>query len=246
MPEVKKDGPVILVRCAGRRAVRFRQGQRLRIGRHRSNDIVLNDSTVSRFHATLVWDSDEDRPYLEDNGSANGTEVDGLVIEGRAYLSGDNQLTIGEFPMALELRGTRPVRRDGSSESLSDSALIDTPTQVRLFTEGGGDVEGKFADLKQLQRVLVMFEDDERTGTLTLRIGARTWRVTYSQGKIVTAQRGEVHGFEAIHEFLMRDQAGTFHFGLDLEPCEENLNVSARFLLSAGGSATMIHRKKQL
>lgn len=145
--------------------------------------------------------------------------------------------------MALEMRGTRSMRREGDTGE--GTALLDSPTSVRLFTEGAATWR-RFENLKHLQRILVMLEDDERTGTLTLRIGARIWKVTYSQGKIVTAARGNVHGFEAIREFLLKDQPGTYHFGLDLEPCEENLNVSARFLLSAGGSATMVHRKKPL
>ncbi len=240
----------ILVRCPGHRAIPFRRGQQLKIGRHRTNDIVVNDGTVSRFHATLVWQEDEDRPYIEDHSSANGTEVDGEPVEGRAQLTGDNHLTIGEFPITLELKGRRGTRRvDGSSskpngsDEAESTALIESPSSVRLFSESGEELEGRFRSLKDLQRVLVRIEDDKRTGTLTLKIGARTWAVTYSQGLIVTAKRGPVSGFAAVREFLLRDAEGTFKFGLDLEPSEVNLSLSVKFLLSAGVDATAVHRK---
>lgn len=239
----------ILIRCPGHRAIPFRRGQQLKIGRHRTNDIVVNDGTVSRFHATLVWQDHEDRPYIEDHNSANGTEVDGEPVEGRAPLTGDNHLTVGEFPITLELKGRRATRRGDRSSAKLDAdesestALIEAPSSVRLFSEAGDEFEGRFGSLKDLQRVLVRIEDDKRTGTLTLRIGARTWAVTYSQGLIVTAKRGAVSGFAAVREFLLRDADGTFKFALDLEPSEVNLSLSVKFLLSAGVDATAVHRK---
>ncbi len=245
---MSSDDATIVIRCLGRRAVSFKRGQRLKLGRHRSNDLVINDSTVSRFHASLVWDPDEDRPYVEDHESANGTEVDGVPVEGRAYLSGDNHVTIGEFPITLELKQRRGTKKHetlhGVEAKASESgALLETPTSVRLFSEQGGDLEGRFSSLKELQRVLLQVEEDQRTGTLTLQAGARAWSITYSQGLIVTARRGAVRGLEAVREFLLRDLKGSFKFALDLEPCEENLNLSVKFLLSAGVDATAVHRK---
>lgn len=50
----------------------------LTIGRDRTNDIVLDDSTVSRRHAILNYV--EGRWLLEDRGSVNGTFVNGLRV----------------------------------------------------------------------------------------------------------------------------------------------------------------------
>lgn len=64
----------------------------LRIGRHQDNDIVIEESNVSRFHAHVVpldtgW-------YLIDNNSTNGTRLNGVFIERQELADGD-RFTIG-------------------------------------------------------------------------------------------------------------------------------------------------------
>ena len=54
------------------------EGDELRLGSHPSNDLVINDPKVSRFHCRLSrggsgWS-------LADNGSLNGTLLDGLRV----------------------------------------------------------------------------------------------------------------------------------------------------------------------
>ncbi|KAK3234522.1 hypothetical protein CYMTET_55073 [Cymbomonas tetramitiformis] len=59
----------------------------IHIGRLLGNDILLVDPThplhVSRKHATITWsnEGDETRFYISDNGSSNGTYVDGEKLE---------------------------------------------------------------------------------------------------------------------------------------------------------------------
>lgn len=49
------------------------------IGNHYRNAIIINDSTISRFHASLRIGKDG-KNYIRDNGSLNGTKVNGLKI----------------------------------------------------------------------------------------------------------------------------------------------------------------------
>ncbi|MCH5230518.1 MAG: FHA domain-containing protein [Muribaculaceae bacterium] len=49
------------------------------IGSNFRNDIVVNDSSVSRYHATVKKDQ-SNKVFIEDNGSTNGTEVNGVKI----------------------------------------------------------------------------------------------------------------------------------------------------------------------
>jgi hypothetical protein len=66
----------------------------LRLGRGRDNDIqVKNDSKVSRYHCRVVYT--EDKYFIEDNKSANGTLVDGAPVTERQLIGGE-ELTIGE------------------------------------------------------------------------------------------------------------------------------------------------------
>ena len=51
----------------------------IRIGRDQSNDIVVANSAISRFHVILRW---KDNSYeVEDQGSTNGTAVNGTVLQ---------------------------------------------------------------------------------------------------------------------------------------------------------------------
>ncbi|MBN1659660.1 MAG: FHA domain-containing protein [Anaerolineae bacterium] len=69
-------------------------GSTVTLGRHQDNQVVINDSMVSRHHARLEW---QGQGYVvHDLGSANGTWVNGRRIQGPARLSpGD---TLGLSP----------------------------------------------------------------------------------------------------------------------------------------------------
>ena len=59
-------------------------GPRLTIGKAPSNDVVLIKSAVSRQHCTIV--KDKGRLFVHDQGSRNGTYVEGLRINGTTPL----------------------------------------------------------------------------------------------------------------------------------------------------------------
>lgn len=75
------------------------KGGRLTIGRDPSNDVVLDDPNVSRFHAELI--GGDDGVELVDLGSRNGTRVDGRTVE-RAQLEPGSELGIGPFRVVFE------------------------------------------------------------------------------------------------------------------------------------------------
>ena len=64
------------------------------VGREISNDIVINDSEVSRRHARLVLDAG--RYVLEDFGSTNGSFVNGQRLIGPHALSVGEVIMFGE------------------------------------------------------------------------------------------------------------------------------------------------------
>jgi DNA-binding NtrC family response regulator len=77
--------------AAARAAVQ--EGDVFRIGTHPSNDLVLEDRSVSRFHCRIVrapigW-------RLEDVGSSNGTHINGLRVLG-AVLPPEAIVTLGQ------------------------------------------------------------------------------------------------------------------------------------------------------
>ena len=70
--------------------------ERTTVGRHPDTDIFLDDVTVSRRHASLL--QVDDGIVLEDNGSLNGSYVNGERVEHRLLSTGD-EVQIGRFKL---------------------------------------------------------------------------------------------------------------------------------------------------
>jgi hypothetical protein len=75
------------------------------VGRHPDSDIFLDDVTVSRRHATLTHTPDG--VSVEDNGSLNGSYVNGERVEQRTLATGD-ELQIGRFKLLYVGPGGNP------------------------------------------------------------------------------------------------------------------------------------------
>ncbi|WP_156935000.1 FHA domain-containing protein [Pseudonocardia spinosispora] len=107
------------------------QGNRMSIGRHESNDLVVADSKASGFHALLTFFAGA--WHLVDSGSMNGTWVNGeRITQPRALRDGD-QLTIGGRGYVFrDLTRTGELRaRLTPSDSRSRSTyLVDGPMEI--------------------------------------------------------------------------------------------------------------------
>ncbi len=76
-------------------------GETCRIGTHASNDLVLGDPSVSRFHCRLVLEEGAWR--VKDTGSLNGTRIDGITLRD-ADLPAESVLRVGDS--AVRVRTT--------------------------------------------------------------------------------------------------------------------------------------------
>ena len=75
-----------------------------RIGRDSTNDLVIRDPSLSRFHCRIYLAGDG-QPRLADLGSTNTTEVNGAPIQDVALMAGD-RITIGDT--VLHVLGAPP------------------------------------------------------------------------------------------------------------------------------------------
>lgn len=92
-------GPVLVVRKGPQSGERFYlERERLTVGRDPSSDIFLNDMTVSRSHAVL--ESSGGCVSVRDDGSLNGTYVNGVCVD-QAVLSDGDILQVGTFQMVF-------------------------------------------------------------------------------------------------------------------------------------------------
>ncbi|MFP4636773.1 MAG: FHA domain-containing protein [Nitriliruptoraceae bacterium] len=80
--------------------------ERTSVGRHPESDIFLDDVTVSRRHAVLSLG--DEGVTVEDNGSLNGTYVNGERVDVRALATGD-ELQIGRFKLLFVGDPTVPI-----------------------------------------------------------------------------------------------------------------------------------------
>jgi len=74
-------------------------GERIRIGRGMDNEVILKDISVSRRHCILY--KEDDKWFVEDRSSDNGTFIDGNPVE-KAPLEPGQYLQIGRTILILE------------------------------------------------------------------------------------------------------------------------------------------------
>jgi adenylate cyclase len=96
------------------------------VGRGNANDLVLNDPSVSRFHA-VVKQSAEGAVVIADRGSTNGVMVNGARIAAEVELHKGDRARIGAYELVFE--------------SVDDSALqirrADIPSAIENVLRGG-------------------------------------------------------------------------------------------------------------
>lgn len=72
----------------------------LTLGRASTNDVVMEDGSVSRTHARMFLRDGE--PWLEDLASRNGTTVNGLRIAGEHLLAPGDHIALGKVTLEVQ------------------------------------------------------------------------------------------------------------------------------------------------
>ncbi len=123
---------------------------RFTIGRDPSNDLVLDDSLISGFHATIFVE--DGRVEIVDQGSSNGTYVNDNLVSGRVELKAWNTLKMGNVELeVVDSSGRRPtmVQAAITDEAVAEHRSEEEPVGVlQLQSSGSYPVEMKiFASL---------------------------------------------------------------------------------------------------
>lgn len=107
--------------------------KRLTFGRGSDCDIVLNDKRVTRHHGHLsVYD---DEVYITDDGSKNGTFVNGRLIRGKTLIEHDDEVLLAntvflDWERYVDALDSDTVSR--WSDPLPERPLIDIPSKIEL------------------------------------------------------------------------------------------------------------------
>ncbi len=128
--------------------------ERMTIGRHRHNDIVLDQPTVSGEHAVITTILDDS--FLEDLYSTNGTFVNGHRI-GKHYLQNKDQIKLARYRIEFVADGIRPLTGAAlSPAALPHAAAVlesSLPPPARIEVLNGSNA-GKRLDLAKPQTSL--------------------------------------------------------------------------------------------
>lgn len=102
-------------------SLKFTEGKRITIGRTKENSLSLNDQSVSKAHATLILNA-ENQLMVADTGSTNGTFINNQRIAyGRAFPVGEgDKLKFGTIEVFL--------RRQPKTVDFQTSPAYETPT----------------------------------------------------------------------------------------------------------------------
>jgi serine phosphatase RsbU (regulator of sigma subunit) len=103
-------------------------------GRSSTNDVVIEDPSISRSHAKLQWDSGD--ALLEDLGSRNGCTVNGERIrEPRPVRPGD-QIALGRVSLRLEVQDPMTARFEEGEDTARVVSFRMPVDQLRTLRPG--------------------------------------------------------------------------------------------------------------
>lgn len=172
-----------------------RPGSEVRLGRDPSCDLTIAGRGVSRLHATLLWPAARPVPQVRDEGSANGSWLDGRRL-GRepVALSHGATLELGEdeaarLKVALEVRGAAP------------------PCLASLA--GGGEARGKLGKECSALELLRHLERGRHTARTEITCPDGAVSVTTRQGRLTSVRGWGAEG-EVVLDRLVPMSQGTF------------------------------------
>lgn len=116
------------------------------LGRHPENDIVLDDRTLSRFHARL--ERRGDRYVVIDLGAQNGVYLNGNKITGECDLVPGDRIGMGRYVAIFDQENASPSRRRGDRKPAPTRAIPSSDAAPTLA--GDADFEAGVAEVERV------------------------------------------------------------------------------------------------
>ena len=143
-------------------------GDRMVLGRHPRNEIVLDNAAVSRHHAQIL--QSHGLFYLEDLRSRNNTFVNGAAIDGKTELRDGDDIKICDIQFTFQTK-LSPSGSDGdSSGSWKDQ--LGKPVYITDAGPSESDSDEKSDPLLPLRPTSV--DEDANKSSIITTINART------------------------------------------------------------------------
>src|SRR6185437_1384275 len=122
--------------------------QTIRLGRNSKNNIVLGDPHASRWHAEIY--NDNNRWYVRDCVTTNGTKVNGVKIDKPVLLENNHVVSIGDARMRFAL--------DSSAEGTAELPIVAEPLksneEPHVVAAAGSDISQTILHADELTALL--------------------------------------------------------------------------------------------
>ncbi len=147
--------------------------EKVTIGRNPQNDIVLTDSTISRFHAEII--KRDDSYYIHDLESAHGSYVNDVRVEDELPINQDDIIRMGETEIVFKLdvpAGVSPAEEPISTQPPkappSDRLGESIAFTMSIDTKESKGLEGKHLEMvsKIADATMSVFDLEELLGKL--------------------------------------------------------------------------------
>jgi pSer/pThr/pTyr-binding forkhead associated (FHA) protein len=164
------------------------------IGRDPSNDLVLNDNMISRFHVTLKIRGR--RIAFEDLGSSNGLFINGsrqsqgTLTVGDKMVLGPFQFFVRDTSKAGPFRKTEPLKIAKAKSLMPDSSLK-VP-----------DLSGQLSSWP-LSTLGNLIEAEKKSGLLTISASQCNGKLAFNNGYLVSAETETHKSAKAVQQLLM-------------------------------------------
>jgi pSer/pThr/pTyr-binding forkhead associated (FHA) protein len=194
------------------------------IGRSDKCDLVLPHKEVSRVHALIKVRLSAGMIVIEDEGSSNGTFVNGKRAPSSILREGD-EITLGPYEVVIRSHQEMNRRDDDEGESTNSLELTSV---ARILPSAA--MTGLLQEVPMTE-VLQGIEFNKKSGTLSVTSPDRvTGVMAYSEGRPLYAGYGELRDAEAVLAMIAL-KAGSFALTGEVEAGEHRMQTTMTGLL---------------
>src|SRR5215471_3018056 len=179
------------------------------IGRGNANDLVLNDSSVSRFHAVVKLNNNT--VVIADRGSTNGVVLNGARIAHETELKNGDIAVLGSYNLRLEHVDDKSfvVRKSqipSTIEHIIRADRILTPDKIRAPDNALADLAQRIKKLERENYLLTVLYDAGQALNGKLSVDDISEQVIALAFRIEGVERGFVMLFDESGKVLRQGE----------------------------------------
>ena len=194
----------------GRRGVLELTKPVITVGRGTANDLVLNDASVSRFHAVIKLN--ENKVSIADRGSTNGIVRNGEKINEESELENGDVVQVGQYALRLENVDEKGIQvRRAEWPSTLDQIMRGRTGQVPLGRaahepDAAGDLASRARKLERENYLLTVLYEAGKALNSKLSLEDISRQVITLASMIEGVERGFVMLFDESGEVMQQSE----------------------------------------